>query len=172
MIGPGRTSRRGFSLIEMTVVTFMLALLALMMAGAWKAFGRPAVDADARCRIAQEASLAAESLARDLSGYRAGPEGRLGDLDASRFLGRLPAVDGQLRLSFDDPSGPGGTAEVAYLVEADRLVRHDLATGTAVVIARHVAGFEAVELGTGVEIRLSFAFRRFARTYTLIGVDP
>ena len=37
-------SRRGFTLIEMVVATFLIALLGLLLALSWKTFGIPAVQ--------------------------------------------------------------------------------------------------------------------------------
>jgi type II secretory pathway component PulJ len=172
--------RDGFTLIEMSVVCFMSALMGTLMAGAWSAFGRPASDVDARCRIAQEASLAAESLARDLSGYQPGSGFVPGGKASGKFVGRMEPENSALWLDFDGGSSPNGVADwaspdavVVYQLVEDRLVRWDQQAGTTVTVARYLTSFRATDLGNGsVSLQLSFAYRSFRRTYTLIGVDP
>ena len=180
--GRKRGRRGGFTLIEMAVVCLMLCLLATMMAGGWSAFGRPASDVEARCRIAQEASLAAESLVRDLSGYKPGADGRAGGLGSSKFLDRMQPENAALWLCFDSESNPNGTpdwgspdAVVVYQLMDDRLVRSDHLAGTTVTVARYLSGLQVLDqpgLTPGVMVQLSFSYRNFQRTYTLYGIDP
>ena len=73
---------RGFTIAEMVVAIFLTALLAVLMAEAAAIFARPAAEVDGRTRLALEASLAAEALARDLSGYLADNSGVPRNLDA------------------------------------------------------------------------------------------
>jgi prepilin-type N-terminal cleavage/methylation domain-containing protein len=175
-----RRRRNGFTLIEMTVVCFMSALLASLMAGAWAAFGGPAVDVDARSRIAQEASLAAESLVRDLSGFQPGSGSVAGVKGLGKFVGRMEPENTALWLDFDGGSPPNGTADwaspdavIVYEVVGDRLVRTDSSAGTSVSVARYLTSFQATDLGNGsVSLQLSFSYRGYQRTYNLIGVDP
>src|SRR3954468_23624981 len=83
-LGPAgvRVSRRGFTLIEMVVATFLIALLSTLVALAWKVFGVPAVKVEARARLALSANLAAASLAQDMGGYQVRLEGKTGPGDA------------------------------------------------------------------------------------------
>ena len=71
---------RGFTIAEMVVASFLTALLAVLMAAAAVTFARPAAEVDGRTRLALEASLAAEALARDLSGYLADNSDNPGNL--------------------------------------------------------------------------------------------
>jgi prepilin-type N-terminal cleavage/methylation domain-containing protein len=183
---PGNRGRRGgFTLIEMMVVCFMLSLLATMMAGAWSAFGKPAVNVDARCRIAQEASLAAESLARDLSGYLPNSGALPGGQASAKFVGRMEPENTALWLCFDSQASPNRTADwaspdtvIVYQLSGDQLVRSDQEAGTTVVIARYLTSFQAADQGVDesgnhiVSLQLSFSYRNIQRTYNLIGVDP
>ena len=73
---------RGFTIVEMVVATFLTALLALLLAAAVATFARPAAEVDGRTRLALEASLAAEALARDLGGYLVDTSGAPGNLAA------------------------------------------------------------------------------------------
>ena len=76
---------RGFTIAEMVVAIFLTALLAVLMAAAAATFARPAAEVDGRTRLALEASLAAEALARDLSGYLADNSGNPGNLTQYQF---------------------------------------------------------------------------------------
>src|ERR1700722_5479377 len=174
MIGPlpgNRGRRRGFSLIEMTVVCFLVGLLGTLMAGAWSAFGRPAVDVESRCRISQEASQAAESLAPDLSGHQPNsptPAALPGGQASAKFVGRMEPENTALWLDFDSQTSPNGIADwaspdsvVVYQLVEDRLARWDQAAGTTVVVARYLTSFRAVDQGGSVSITLSFSYRKF-----------
>jgi prepilin-type N-terminal cleavage/methylation domain-containing protein len=177
-----RDKVRGFSLIEMLVVSMMMALLATLMGGAWASFGRAASDVLARARIAQEASLAAESLSRDLSGYRTSADARLGGLKASQFLARLEPGGTSLQLCYDSQTSPNGTVDwasdpvICYQQVADRLVRIDQEAGTSTTIAKYLTNFQVSSSSVGsasaVRIELTFTYRTFEKTYTLIGIDP
>ena len=57
-------------------------------------FARPAAEVDGRTRLALEASLAAEALARDLSGYLADNSGVPGTLTQYQFSNWIPSSDG------------------------------------------------------------------------------
>src|SRR4051794_41959211 len=81
--GPG-PRRRGYTLIEMAVTSFLMTLLGMLLVLAWKAFGVPAVEGEARARGALAANLAAESLARGLGGYQVRREGESGADDQGR----------------------------------------------------------------------------------------
>src|SRR4051794_41811972 len=97
--GPG-PRRRGYTLIEMAVTSFLMTLLGMLLILAWKAFGVPAVEVEARARVALAANLAAESLARDLGGYQVRLEGKTGPDDEGRgyrlekYLEGLPPGEG------------------------------------------------------------------------------
>ena len=85
---------RGFTIIEMVVAIFLTALLAVLMATAVATFARPAAEVDGRTRLALEASLAAEALARDLGGYLADNSGIPGTLTQYQFSNWYSSSDG------------------------------------------------------------------------------
>src|SRR5258708_36601025 len=66
--------RRGCTRSEVALAGLMMSVLALLLGNAWASFGRPAISSVARIRVAQEANLAAEALARDV-GFLAQPTG-------------------------------------------------------------------------------------------------
>ena len=76
---------RGFTITEMVLAIFLTALLAVLLAAAVATFARPAAEVDGRTRLALEASVAVESMARDLSGYLADNSGVPGTLTQYQF---------------------------------------------------------------------------------------
>jgi type II secretory pathway component PulJ len=169
-----RTPQRpsGFSLTEMMIVGGLASLLVLMVSEAWSGLGRPSTDALARCRIAQEANLAAASLAQDFGGSLPGqPTGRK---QAGRLLGRLVVDDSQLWLCYEgQPSndladwGAPDTV-VTYEVQDRRLIRADKTAETAVVLADSVDRIRLEQRLERITIELTLSFRGFQRTYTFV----
>ena len=94
---------RGLTIAEMVVAIFLTALLAVLMAAAAVTFARPAAEVDGRTRLALEASLAAEALARDLSGYLADNSDNPGFLTQYQFHNWIPA-NGSLVLNYQGPA--------------------------------------------------------------------
>lgn len=173
-----RPRRRGFSLIEATIVTIFLSFLAVILSATWAAFIRPTSDIAGRCRIAQEASLAVASLSRDLAGSHA--DNRTAGKGNYKVVGRSQPDGSQLRLCFDGGDPPNGTADwnapdlvVSYYVEDGKLIRWNEDTEATYVVARDVASFGAVDQGDGtVELTLTFQYRQVTQAYTLIARDP
>jgi type II secretory pathway pseudopilin PulG len=130
-----RGRRRGFTLIEMSLAGLMMVLVATLLAQAWATFGRPAISAVARARLAQEANLAAEALARDV-GWLARPGGPQTD---SRYQNVQP--DGStLYMTIDD--GGGAVRTIFYSIDENdpgKLFRND--SGNKRVVATLVDGF-------------------------------
>jgi type II secretory pathway pseudopilin PulG len=158
---------RGFTLIEMTLVGFLLVLLSLLMSRAWAAFGRPAISAVARARLIQEANLAAESLAHDVGQLARvdppGPDSRYQNVQASGST---------LYLAIDDGTGPVRT--ISYSMDVDnpgKLFRID--GGTRRVVASLVADFRTIQAAMpvgpgatevdGVRIELTLRHRVYDR---------
>ena len=159
--------RRGFTVIEMTIAGFLMVVLGLLLAQAWAAFGRPAISAIARARLAQEANLAAESLAHDV-GLLSAPAGLQPD---SRYQNVQP-VGSTLYLTLDE--GDGSARTISYAIDPDgsgRLLRTD-SSGPRVV-AMLISDFQAVRttlpLGQGgsqvpgVQVDLTFRHRAYDR---------
>ena len=171
-------SRRpsGFTLIEVMFVSGIMSLLVLLLSAAWSGLGRPSADAIARCRIAQETNLAAQSLARDSSGCLA--EETTGGKQLGRIVGRMAVGGSQLRLCFDGGSA-NGTADwadpdtvIVYEVLDHQLVRTNLKTGTAFTVAANVDQMQLTAQADGVRVDLTFSYRGVTRTYTMIAQDP
>lgn len=187
-VQPAPRRRRGFTIIEMTFAGFLMVVVGLLLAQVWTAFGRPAISALARARLAQEANLAAESLARDV-GLLAAPPGPQTD---SRYQNLQPAGS-TLYLTLDE--GDGVARTISYSIDENdpgKLFRSDSAGKR--VVATLVADFQsrAVTLPvmqggasvSGVQIELTLrhrthdrdrdgSFRRdHTRRYTLFIPDP
>ncbi len=60
--------RPGFTLIEMMIVSGLMAFLAILLSSAWSGLGRSAADVSVRSQLLQELDLAVASLSRDLGG--------------------------------------------------------------------------------------------------------
>jgi prepilin-type N-terminal cleavage/methylation domain-containing protein len=171
--------RGGFTLVEVTVVSGLMAVLALLLSAVWAAFGRPATDVIARCRVAREVSLAVNSLARDLGGSLAGAQGRLGRVTDYPFVGWVLPGNLQLWLCFDGGAEPNGVADwappdsvIVYMVEGDALVRWDQTANTSFTVARHVESMQLSIQGDDLQIQLTFSYRNISRTCTLLARAP
>ncbi|MDB5334511.1 MAG: hypothetical protein JWN70_130 [Planctomycetaceae bacterium] len=171
-------SRRGFTLLETTIVSAFMGFLAVLISTTWSAFIRPTADVAQRCRIAQEANLAVASLTRDLAGSLA--DNQTGTKAKYQVVGRMQPDNSQLRLCFDGGTTPNGTADwgdpdtiITYYVDSNQLIRWDENAGTTFTVAKDVDALYVEDIGDGeVQIRLTFHFRRITQTYTLIARDP
>jgi type II secretory pathway component PulJ len=166
----------GFTLIEVLFASGIMSLLVLLLSAAWSGLGRPSADAVARLRVAEEANLAAQSLARDFSGNLG--EQTIGGKKLGRIVGRMVVAGPQLRLCFDgDPvNGAADWAApdtvITYEVLGNRLVRANLSTGTAFTVATNVDQVQLTAQPDGVRLDLTFSYRNVTRTYTIIAQDP
>jgi type II secretory pathway pseudopilin PulG len=172
----GFCQRRGFTLMEATIVSALMIFLAVVLSSAWSGFGRPLVDAVARSRVAQEASLAIASLARDWGGNTIDATGGQGQ---GRLVGRTIVSGSELWLCFDGGASPDGLPDwappdtvIIYDVQANKLVRSNQNAGTTFTVATDVQSLALTDLGNGVQIQLNLSFRAINRTYTMIAKDP
>lgn len=171
---------KGFTVLEVMVVCWLTALLALLLSAAWGGVGKPMVDLIARAQLAREIDLAVASLSRDLGGSLANVEGRLGGKNLNRWVGWLAPSGSQLWLCYDGGTelneeaewGPPDTV-IVYRVESDALVRWDQSTESTFVVAKNVENMQVSPEGSdGIRIVLSFKFRQLERTCTLIARTP
>jgi type II secretory pathway component PulJ len=143
--------RRGFSIVEMVVSTFLSVVLCLILGTVWAGLCRPIRDASTRCRLALQANLAVAALARDLSGFlvnpddpSGSPDGRTGSSAQGRLAGLIPASpdDSSLQLCYVDSNG--SKYRVNYTLASGRcLVRSVVSSGTTVTIASELSRFSA-----------------------------
>lgn len=94
-------ARRGFTILELAIASILMLVVSLVLARAWSAFGRPALLAVARARIALEANLAAEAIARDVARLARAEPGPGGAAPPPSLLGTGAALE----IRVDDGSG-------------------------------------------------------------------
>jgi len=171
--------RRGFTLFEVTLVSGLMAVLAMVLSSAWVGVGRSATDLIVRSQLLQEIDMTMAALTRDLSGALANPQGRLGNKNQGRWVGWMQPAAGQLWLSFDGGDDPNGQAEwgppdtvIIYQLESGALVRYDQNAGTAFTVARNLENMEIASDGDFLHIQLTFTYRQLTRTCTLIARTP
>jgi len=181
----GLTPRcRGFTIMEMVVAIFLTALLAMLLAAAVATFARPATEVDGRTRLALEASMAAEALARDLGGYLADNSGVPGTLTQYQFSNWNPSSDGTILFLNYQGTSPGPPYVIVTYQQQDyRLVRTQLSNGVQTV-ARYVTGFLVQPdpnnpANIRIQVTLTYPdpssqrqIPSFSGTYVLIGVPP
>jgi hypothetical protein len=166
---------------ELIIGSLLTSLLGLLIGTAVATFVRPVVEIDGRTRLAVEARLAAESLARDFGGYLADVDGDAGDLTQYACQWPPAATADGLQLTFS--GADDGPVEVSYSVQDRMLHRRKTAAGvdSDVSIARYVSGFSAeVEPDETVTIVLTLTYpdagagasTYFSCTYKLIGMKP
>jgi prepilin-type N-terminal cleavage/methylation domain-containing protein len=178
---PRRVRRRGFTVVELIVVSMLTTILAVILSSIWRGLCIPALDASARCRIALEANPAAASLARDLGGSLADPAGRPGGANDGRYVGRVLTPPSTLRLCFHGGTSADMTPRwaapdtvISYQLQGDQLIRTNEATGVAVTIASSLSALEIAPLpdGSGLDISMAFTVRDLSLSYHLVTVDP
>lgn len=174
-----KISQRGFTLIELSVVCLLTAMLASLMTTAWVAFGRPAVEVSSRVRLAREARLAVASLAADLGGGLAGPDGWRKTKLVGRLVGRLTPGHTQIRLCYDGGDEPDGVDNwtdpdhvISYDVVAGQFLRHDLTSNTDTIIASDVDSLVTRIDGNRLKIQLTFRYRELVRVFNLEALAP
>jgi type II secretory pathway component PulJ len=184
--GRRASTRRGFTITEMVIAAFLSAFLALLLAAAVATFARPAAEVDGRTRLALEASLAAEALARDLGGFLADNSGNPGTLIQYKFASWSFSSDGTtLFLNFQGTTPGPPYVIVTYQQQGYQLVRTQLTSGTQTVVASHVTKFFVQpdpNNANNAQIQLTLTypdpsgprnpFPSFSGTYVFIGVPP
>lgn len=178
MIRPSRCARgshrRGYTMVEMVIALAMVTLLGALLGRACASFGRPALEVDARARIAQEAVLAAQSLACDLGGFLGDAPGRTGTLSQYQFLNWTLSDGSVLWLNFQGADSTDFVV-ITYQLQGDLLVRYNASTGVTTPIAKYVTGFTVAanpDNANQALIQITISFRYFTGTYTLIAVNP
>jgi type II secretory pathway component PulJ len=172
----GGVRRTGFTVLEFMLTSLLMTILAVVTAGAWSGLGRPSVDAVVRCRIHQEAEMALESLACDLSGAL-GEQSPQGARDAGRLVGRR-IVGSQLQLCFEGEPLNGAAdwatpdTLVTYDLQGQCLTRSNQQSGTTLTVARCVQSVQWTELPDGIRADLTISYRGLSRTFTFVARDP
>jgi type II secretory pathway pseudopilin PulG len=169
--------RDAFTLVEVMVVTMMMAFACIMISGLWMTMGRCLTDTMAQVDVAQESHFALEVLRRDLGGFLPGEEKK--EEDENKLVGRLATADGRLLLCFDGGK-VNGMADWAkpdrvfvYAWKDGQLIRNEQTDkNESFIVSNHVTKFQPRQLGNGVSIELTIGRRDFQRTYRLVSQDP
>jgi prepilin-type N-terminal cleavage/methylation domain-containing protein len=182
--------RHGFTLMEVTIVSGLMAVLAMLLSSAWIGVGRPAADLVTRSQLVQERDMAIVALSRDLAGSLNTPN-RTGGKQLGRWIGWQAATNAEqpqnadLRLLYDgrtDPSVPISyswalpNTRVLYLVAANTLIRRendDLTTDFTV--ARYVDGMKVTAISgrpDALNIVLCFKHQKVTLTCDLTAEMP
>ncbi len=167
-------AHRGFSIIETVLTTALATLLGMLLGMTCATFGRPALEVDARARIAHEGVLAAQSLACDLGGFLAESVGRTGTSTQYTFTGWDLSQTNVLVLNYQGASTTDLIA-VTYQLSGNQLVRYNSSSGVTTVVAAYVTAFTVgpnPENTAQALIQITVSFRNYSATYTLIGVSP
>jgi prepilin-type N-terminal cleavage/methylation domain-containing protein len=170
-------SRRGFSLIEISIATTLVVMLAMLLSAAWTMLGKPMIQTVALCTIAQEADVALAYLSSDLGGCP--PNGPAGDKTAGQLVAWSVPSDNEFVLCFDSPTDPNGLADwaapdhiIGYQILNNALVRYDDATGESTVIAKDVLSMYVELVDDALTLSLTFNRRDVTQTYNLIAGKP
>jgi type II secretory pathway component PulJ len=172
--------RNGFTLMEATLVSGLMAALAVTVSAVWVGVGRPARAVVARSRVFQEMDLAVAALVRDTSGGLGNPDGRLGRKSQGRWVGWMQPAEGQLWLCFDGGSNPNSAPDwgspdtvIVYRREGDALVRWDRTENTTFTVARNLESLTIAAVDDSTfRITLDFRYRGLAKSCTLIARVP
>jgi hypothetical protein len=189
--------RRGFTLVEVTIVSGLTAFLALLLSSTWYWTNNAGFPNDLiiRGRLLQEMDMAISSFSRDLGGSLAVPSS-YNDIQQGRWIAWQTVGNTDLSLCYDgsdnpdgDPTWSGTTDTVIhYYLEADPdehlstkiLVREDENTGVKFTVARYVDSMAVdSEMISGSEfVTIELAFKRsyinrdYNRKFTLKARAP
>ncbi len=177
--------RRAFTLMEVTLVSMLMALLVLLLSSTWFGACRPTLDLIVRAELLREADMAVGSLARDFGGALTNPgnpndpgdtdnpAGWFGGKKQWQWVGWADASGTELWLYFDggaEPSG-GPSAEdriIYYRMQDGALIRGDQTASTEVPVAKHLSNFQVISEGSdSFRVVMTFTFRNLTNTCTI-----
>lgn len=188
-----RCHRTGFSIVEVTVVSVLMAVLAVLMSSVWVSSGRTAADLIGRSRLVQERDMAVAALSRDLGGSLVEPDAQTGEKHKGRWLKwECPNNDSitgnqDLLLTFNTGTNASGTpltnTTVRYLLVADPdagsstylLVRRkndDAATQIPIAKNIHSMNVTIAPTDNSARVVLCFQYRKLTLTSDLTARQP
>jgi hypothetical protein len=147
--------RKAFTLVEVTIVSGLMAFLAMLLAATWSGIGSPTATLIRRAQCMQEIDVAVTSLARDLCGTL---QGNLGDKKQARFSGWDAGDGSRLTVSYN------GVETIKYYMEDGHLIREVGSTSRKFVAARNVTNFAVTDYTTFMQIELTFQYQVAGRT--------
>lgn len=167
-------TRRGFSLLEITIASIISAIVVLMASGVAVDISRHMAANIIETQVAAEARLAIESFRRDFTGSSL--DMMQGDRAEWRLVGRMIPNANELRLCFD--ADQDATADwvapdrvIIYSLDGDQLIRTDQVSGNTYTVARLVDDIEFT-IGVGeINIAIDFQAGDFTESYVFATSD-
>jgi hypothetical protein len=177
-------SRRGFTLVEVTLVAGLTVFLAVLLSSVWKNINLFTTDAVGRGQLMQEMDLAAASLSRDLAGslpVLATSTFSNGKQDSGRWIAWQHPSNTELKLCYDGRDGqtsPDGVADwtgttdtvIQYYLDVDPnpdvatkvLVRENISDlpPTKFIVARNLDNMTIDEDAGFARIKLEFRYQQ------------
>lgn len=173
--------RKGFSLVEVTVVSVLMVVLAVLLSSAWVGVGRTAAGLIGRGQLVQERDLAIAAFSRDLGGCLVDPNAQIGEKIDGRWLKWYLPSNQELKLYYDggtDLNGdPLANTVVHYMVESGLLKRKTTVNGgtpTEFTVARNVYSMTVASDpdNQAVNVVLCFKYRTLTLTCDLTAKQP
>jgi type II secretory pathway component PulJ len=172
--------RPGFTLLEVTFVSGLMAVLVLVISRAWIGIGRPIADTITRSQLLQETDMVVAALTRDLNGSLANPAGRLGNKNMGRWVGWRQLSLNEFQLCFDGGTNPDGQPQwgppdtvISYTLQSNgTLVRTDENAGTTFTVAKNISNMTITSNLVSMQIQFTFSYRGSTRTCTLNARTP
>ena len=163
--------RSGFTLLEVTLVSGLMAVLVLVISRAWIGVGQPIADLITRSQLLQETDMVVAALTRDLNGSLANPEGRLGSKNLGRWVGWRQLSLNEFQLCFDGGTSPDGQPQwgppdtvISYTLESDgTLVRTDKNAQTTFTVAKNISNMTITSDLVFIQIQFTFSYRGATR---------
>jgi len=157
-----RRFRRGFTLIELMVVSILMAIVVLITSQFWRWFSPSVAEMIGREHILGEARIAMQNLAADFGSA----------------VGAVAVGNNRLMLCKDSGDFPNGLADWAapdvlvdyYLVDGT-LQRSDLSTGAEFAVADGISNF-TVEQGPPLRITMGLQRKGASRQLVFIWSTP
>lgn len=159
-----RMKNRGFTLVELLIVSILVAILSVTALAAWSSLSTSTFSLRDRARVVAELRMAVEHLQQDLGGA-ASAVPRMGD---GLHIDREDAVGALAGESHGD-----GAAGIDYFVTDGNLVRRNILSGVGladeIVVASGLSNFDVTRPG-GEEtyIYLAAGTALNERTVTLV----
>jgi hypothetical protein len=192
-----RLRRAAFTVVEVTVISGLMAFLAMLLAESWRSMGRPTSNLIIWGQIFQEMDIAVASLTRDLGGSLPDVDHHFaGGKNKGRFLAWRTTDGNSLQLAFSGGTGSTGASSsggdydwdvsgddviITYSVNNHYLVRTDSSSSRTFAVASLLSGMAVTETTVGgeaaMQIVLSFSSTARAdmtvnRSCTLIAKKP
>jgi prepilin-type N-terminal cleavage/methylation domain-containing protein len=156
-----RPRRAGFTLLELLVVAMLGAIVITFISNVWRWYGRSIHNMQVTAHLERELRLAADAIAQDF-----------GSSIAAR------TTDGA-DVQFDYDSDANAAAQwdapdtvVEYVVQANKLVRRNLATGDELALAANITDVTSELVAGHLNIKLTAAYRDEQEDITLDLADP